>query len=642
MSALPEFIGVCLSTMHCENRFFFIKALNKTAVKNGFRLMIFNSCSDLYEQGNLNNDGESSVYRCIPYDKLSAMVIFPAFIYNKVIISEVADNCRRRNIPVFSIDTPTEGCYNFRFGYSDSFERICRHVIGDHGVRRVFLMAGMKGNSFSQEREDAFRRVLREYDLPDEPDNIGYGEFWSDPTYDVMRRWFVKEKREVPEAIICANDTMAMTVSMFLQNMGVSVPEDCIVTGFDGLEEAEFYIPRFTTSRPDYDKMSQLIVDSILGLREGRVPPETAVIGFIIVFSQSCGCQEIDTSNVNNAVHTVLNRLFLSEQRQQFMCSIQSSISKMSDITELPEILIDKFQCHTNVFALNYDVFTAPAFGAHRTGDNSFSDKMHILFHRYFWRIIEPCTISRMDFIPCPELLCERTDPIVVCCLHNISTVMGYCVFQPEINFDEFEKVHTLMSVMDSAIGSFHSRQQIKLMNSQLMDANSELQRLSLHDFLTGLMNRRGFYAEIERAMENCFGEGMSVVIISADLDGLKYINDSFGHGEGDNAIVTVGRALISSSHNDEICARFGGDEFSAAALVRSADVQGYYDGFRHRFLTFLKEYDEEAGKPYKVEASIGCCAEPFRKGMSIEKLVNSADKQMYDDKVRRRKQRTK
>ena len=642
MSALPEIIGVCLSTMHNENRFFFIESFNRIAVENGFRLMIFNSCTDLYEQNNLNNDGESSVFRCIPYHKLSAMVIFPSFIYNQDIILEVVENCRSRNIPVFSIDTTIQDCYNYSFSYGDCFEQMCRHVIGHHGARRVFLMAGFQDNSFSQERVEAFRRVLREFGLPDVPENIGYGGFWSEPTKDVLCRWFVKEKREIPDAIICANDTMAITVSNFLQNMGVSVPEDCIITGFDGLVESEFYVPSITTCRPDYDEMSQLITDAVIGLKNGIKPPESAKIGFSVIFSQSCGCHEIDTSNVNHAIQTVLKRLFLSEKRQQFMCSLQSTMSKMSDITELPGILIDKFECHTNVFALNYDVFTAPAFGAHRKGDNSFSDKMHILYQRYFWRIIEPCTIDRADFIPCPELLFERTDPIVVCCLHYIDTVMGYCVFQPEIDFDEFEKIYTLMSALGAAIGSFHSRHQIKLMNSRLMDANDELQHLSLHDFLTGLMNRRGFYSEMEAAMEKCSGEGMSVVIISADLDGLKYINDSFGHSEGDNAIVAVGRALMSSSHNDEVCARFGGDEFSAAAIVRSADVQGYYEGFRHRFQKFLKEYDQEAGKPYKVEASIGFCAEPFRKGMSIEKLVNSADKQMYDDKVRRRKQRTK
>ena len=642
MSAKQELIGVCLSTMHKENRFFFIRSLNKIAVEQGFRILIFNSRSDLYEQGNLDNDGESSVFRAIPYQMLSAMIVFPSFIYNKDTIELITDNCRSHNIPVFSIDTETKGCYNYSFSYGSCFEQMCRHVIGEHGARNVLLMAGIKGNQFSDERENAFHKVIREYGLPDDTDNVGYGGFWSLPAIDVMKRWFEKEKRSVPDAIICANDTMAINVSTYLQNMGVSVPGDCIVTGFDGTVEAEYHVPSLTTCIPDYDSMNRLIVDSIMGLKNGQEPPTTMQIGFRIIYSQSCGCKAIDTSNVNNSIQTVLNRLFLSQQRQQLMCSLQSSMSKMTDITELPAILIDKFQCHTNVFALNYDVFTAPAFGAHRKGENSYSDKMHILYHRYFWRIMQPCTIDRAEFFPCPELLYERTDPIVVCCLHFIDTIMGYCIFQPEIDIDEFEKIHTMMSAMGAAMGNFHSRQQINLINNQLILANDELHRLSAHDFLTGLMNRRGFYSEIERAMENCCGDGMSVVIISADLDGLKHINDSYGHSEGDNAIVAVGRALLSSSHNDEICARFGGDEFSAAALVRSEDVESYCQGFSKRFAQHLKEYDEEAGKPYKVEASIGFCHAPFSRDMSIEKLVNSADKQMYNDKVRRRKQRTK
>ena len=71
----PKLIGVCLSTIQDEDRYNFIKALNKYAVSSGYRLLIFNACTDLYEDNNSNYKGEGAVYKLIPYEKLSALVI---------------------------------------------------------------------------------------------------------------------------------------------------------------------------------------------------------------------------------------------------------------------------------------------------------------------------------------------------------------------------------------------------------------------------------------------------------------------------------------------------------------------------------------------------------------------------------------
>ena len=100
----PELIGVCLSTLYDEDRYNFVKKLNKFAVDKGYRLIIFNSVSDLYERFNKNNEGASSVFRLIPYKKLAAMIIFPSFIHSEEIVEEIAENCRKKRIPLISID----------------------------------------------------------------------------------------------------------------------------------------------------------------------------------------------------------------------------------------------------------------------------------------------------------------------------------------------------------------------------------------------------------------------------------------------------------------------------------------------------------------------------------------------------------
>ena len=640
MSDQIRFIAVCLSTIHDEDRFFFIRSLNDEACRHGYRLLVFNSCSDLYEPENLNNAGEAAVFRLIPYHKLSAIIIMSNFLCDEKLLSDIVEKSHAADVPVFSIDKEIEGCRCYSFDYSGTFERLCQHVIRDHGAKDLRMIAGAKENVYSSERVKAFLKALEENGLPCDENRVGYGNFWEGPTLDLLDQWFGIEKIDVPDAIICANDTMAIITSNYLQRRGVKVPEDCIVTGFDGIMQAEYCLPKLTTCRQDYDKMGRLLVESIMSLEKGGEVPKKAVVGFDIIKSQSCGCQPVRADNVNVILQTLIDRVTRSSNRQALMCSVQSAVSKMADISELPSVLIDKFAFHTNIFALTRDVFEAPDFGSSRKGENAYADQIDIVYQRYFWVEQKPCTIKVSDLLPAPELLVRRKEPVIVCSVHFLEMVMGYCVFQPEIDFDDYEKFHTLMSAINASMGNFHGRLQIRSINTRLISVNGELKHLSDHDYMTGLMNRRGFYSELARMVEQKHGTDTLVVMISADLDGLKEINDNFGHIEGDNAITTVAKALISSSMQGEICARFGGDEFSVAALIPEKSGRQYIRNFTKRFADYISDYNQISGKPYKVEASIGVYSEMMSDYFDADRMIKNADERMYADKISRKKAR--
>ncbi len=635
-----KIIGVCLSTIHEEDRFYFIRSLNRHAAAAGFRLMIFNACSDLYEADNPNTDGERNVFRLIPYDRLSAMIVFPQFLYNDPIIDEVVKNCLDKKIPVVSIDREIEGCICFSFSYADVFEQLCAHVIDDHGAKSLMMVAGVKGNSFSDERIAAFRKALTERGLYYDDSLVGYGNFWDAPTHDLMAEWFEEERRPYPDAIVCANDSMAIAVSSYLQKHHIRVPEDCIVTGFDGIMQAQYHIPHLTTCRQDYDKMGQLITESIEALIAGKPCPKKQVIGFRVICSQSCGCQPISFYNVNDAAQEMYDRVRLASQRQEMMCTVQGDIPRMQSIEELPTIFVNKFILPTTVFAVNGDMFDPPEFGLGHRREQAFSDKIRIVLQRYFWYETEPCTISRSELLPAPDLMLNHEEPILVCALHFLDLSLGYCLFQPEITIDEYQKMHTFMSAVNAAFGSFHAQMQIRSINSQLKAVNAELEKLYVHDYLTGLLNRRGFYKEFRSQMKNCTQEKHCAFLISADLDRLKYINDTYGHLEGDNAIIAVAQALLHACGPHDICARFGGDEFAVGGFLPESLAEICFERFRRQFEEYLKKYNDSAGNPYPVEASIGCYAEPLDETFDLDHMIRTADDRMYAQKQKRRRER--
>ncbi len=634
-----KLIGVCISRIQEEYRINCIRALNHYARKSGYRLLVFNTSTDLYYKDNANDIGEASVFQLIPYDKLDAMVFFAETLKNEFVTDAILRRCKEHGIPVMSIDSHLEGCINFSFDYSNTFELLCRHVINDHHVKRVFMVAGLKDNRFSEERVEAFRQVLKENNLSLEENQVGYGDFWEKPTRETMENWFDLQKLKVPDAIICANDSMAIVVSNFLQKRGFRIPEDCIVTGFDGIMQAGYHIPHLTTCTQDYDEMGRVLVQTIEDIRNGCSPKGNHVVDFHIIHSQSCGCEETDARNVNDAMQDILDRLRLSQERQEQTCQLQSSVTSMSSLSELPSILTNIFIFHTIVFAINDDIFRAPDFGQNHRGDNAFGESVNILYHRNFWNPGEPCIIRCTELAPRLLEMLKRENPIVFCPIHFMDLILGYCAFQPDIDSDEYEKINSFMNAINSSLGIYHSQMHTKSINLQLKSANNELERLYVHDHMTGLLNRRGFYRQIRQQMDDSTGKDLSIILISADLDGLKYINDTFGHIEGDNAITTVGHALMTSAIQGEVCSRFGGDEFTVAGIISDAD-QTYFDGFLKRFYTYLEQYNSVSRKPYQVESSIGFCIMPLSKEIDLDQMIKIADDRMYENKVQRKKAR--
>ncbi len=210
--------------------------------------------------------------------------------------------------------------------------------------------------------------------------------------------------------------------------------------------------------------------------------------------------------------------------------------------------------------------------------------------------------------------------------VHFGDKTFGYSVLQRELT-----DTHKLNLVY---------RNWLRLVNNSLemMRAKNRYMVLLIHDEMTGLLNRRGFYERLEKAIAAGEVSEHDIVILSVDLDGLKKINDTYGHTEGDNAIITVGRALCTACGNEAVCARFGGDEFAAAVIVHKQQTASWYAEFTRAFSQSISEYNAVSGKPYQVMASVGFAAQPCSETMNLEALINRADSQMYADKAEHKK----
>ena len=164
-----------------------------------------------------------------------------------------------------------------------------------------------------------------------------------------------------------------------------------------------------------------------------------------------------------------------------------------------------------------------------------------------------------------------------------------------------------------------------------------ELVNLSLVDDLTGLYNRKGFLALAEHRLKLAYRTGEPFLVVFADLDGLKTINDTWGHQEGNRALVDAAGVLKDSFRQSDILARLGGDEFAvfvADAAESSTNTVG------QRVRSKLDSCRTGSERPYELSFSIGIVPGHFAGPSDIETLLGLADALMYQEKRDKRQAR--
>jgi diguanylate cyclase (GGDEF)-like protein len=160
----------------------------------------------------------------------------------------------------------------------------------------------------------------------------------------------------------------------------------------------------------------------------------------------------------------------------------------------------------------------------------------------------------------------------------------------------------------------------------------AELGNLALTDELTGLYNRRGFLAMAERQMRLARRTGRGMMLFMIDLDGLKEINDTFGHAEGDLALRRASAVLEDTFRDSDLVARLGGDEFAVLG-IEAADQSEHT--IKVRLFEGLKAINAEESC-YEISLSLGVARfEPCDR-TSIGELMARADRAMYQHKRRR------
>jgi two-component system cell cycle response regulator len=169
----------------------------------------------------------------------------------------------------------------------------------------------------------------------------------------------------------------------------------------------------------------------------------------------------------------------------------------------------------------------------------------------------------------------------------------------------------------------------------QHVKMQEKVRTMAVTDELTGLYNRRGFFSLVEKLFQLCKREKKGIFMLYTDLDGLKKINDTFGHKEGDIALIDIADILRNNYRESDIIARIGGDEFVVIPIGTTEDSAEIATS---RLQKSIEIHNSEINRSYKLSLSFGIAYYDPENPCSIDDLLVQGDKLMSEQKRHKQK----
>lgn len=616
-------IGVFLSQAYHEYQDMVCRGICSRANGLGYNVAIF---SNFLGYGEFKYEiGESYIAHLPRYEDLDGIIMLPDTMHVKEYKENIIENIKQYGkCPVVSIRQNIEDYFNVLIDDENILEDIIRHFIEVHKFKKLNFLTGPKDNPASDQRLSTYRRILSEYGLPIEEERIYYGDFWKDSAWHAVNKW-LSNPDTWPEAIICANDYMAIAVCNALLEKGLVVPNDIAVSGCDNLEVTMDFIPHITTVGIPFYDMGVEAVDKIHKANQGLDQEKTSYFKFTTYIRESCGCK---MSNYFESIirrrNDIINKL---EDKDKDISNNAYMSIDLTGVTTLDK-LNNKLSSYTylNKGFSSFYMCLFNDWDNHLQEDgfkNRLCDrKVTMAVGKKNEEWLQQVQFDGRELLP-PNYMDKEPQYFYFNMLHHQENCYGYTA----INFNEYQAYK--LSYQGWLINVSNALENIKI-NNKLNKLVYKLEEMSIKDDLTGLYNRRALHIFGKKYLNQCKKNHGSLMVFSADMDNLKYINDNFGHAKGDIAIKTVAEALINASQDDELCVRMGGDEYAVIGTDYDHDKARK---FVAEFEESIRKFNKANKYKFKISISYGWIIIQANENTTLEECLSIADEKMYMQK---------
>ncbi|MBO7661782.1 MAG: GGDEF domain-containing protein [Clostridia bacterium] len=620
-------IGLVTCASNFERHQIMIHAFHQALKKKGpFALYVITNYG-IYYGDHFTWRGEAADYSLLDHIQLDGCILESNLASDRM-TGQLAERLRKRRIPVIAMNLSLEGVPSVNLKLTQAGRQLMKHLLEDRRCERIDLVMSPGHSVIFQDMLKVYREELEAHGLPYLPERI------RETTVSIQngRNMLTRILREEPDpglrAVICVHDVCAIGVCMEAEALGIRIPEDLLVCSLNYSQNSMIFRPDITgVDRVDRTAVG-LACDLLEKMIAGEdVPPVTHYEG-VLRYGASTG-SAIDEVAAEYQRQTLqqqaVNKIEMGGQVSRMM-QFNDDLEKAESLEDWAQSLDDTLQdigCQGFYCCLNHDdlPYIESNLEDHKTEDSPNYDSRMTVITGFSPRTGE----IRNRAFPIEELVPIQPcpgDQFLVLPIHHAARSYGYMVY---LN-DDLPIGRYVFRIFQESLGASLDN----LHKKMILKGNiRELDRLHMEDQMTGLFNR---FALNRFAPE--YIRGGSYTTVLADMDSLKTINDTYGHLAGNNAICMIAESLKDILPEGDLILRYGGDEF----LILSGNTDPvYWERFKTELNDRLKQSAEKQKLPYAVGISIGYAICGGNGSCAIEKQIEQADRQMYENKRARK-----
>ncbi|MDD5936212.1 MAG: GGDEF domain-containing protein [Clostridiales bacterium] len=544
-------------------------------------------------------------------------------------IEQICKEIREKKIPSLSLEYCFDGIDYMGTDNYSGMAKLTEHLIQVHNVKNLIWIGGPEDNKESQERYQAVTDTAKRFGITIPKENIlcGYWSYYV--VQDVLAKW-MDQYHELPDAILCANDLMAIGVCTYLKDLGYKIPEQVIVTGFDHLESGQTYYPAITSIDRGWNERGYQGIQHLMKLINGDPVKHMNQYLSAVAVEESCGCV-LSSEQKERQLNTCCTRYSQHMDKTFYdwhLSGIDASTSHIKNKEELTQKLSDFFKdAHSyegNNFGIYLDTNYIETFEHDSPSQTDrFSEEMDVVF------LMKDSVVQSSQKIKTRQMLAnynsesKEAHSYLFFGLHDAERCIGYTSLCDVINMLKDYSIHLWLKHVTEGIK--RTQQSIRMEN-----LNHKLEQISMTDELTGLYNRLGYEKIAIPYLNDCCNKGDTGAIMVVDINKMKVINDEYGHLNGDLAIKVVAQTIHENLPESWSAVRYGGDEF---VLLGKCPEDKNVEDIKSKVIKALDLKTSSMQLPFSLGISIGSVLVNPDQNISMEEYFKMADKAMYQMK---------
>lgn len=596
-----------------------------------------------YQDTSSREIGDSNIFNLIRFDMFDGVVLLTDRIRTPGMAEGLVWRLKHEYKGPVVVAGDESGDYDsVNVAHRENIARLTDHLIEAHGCRSIVLLNGWENNANSEEKTLGYLDSMERHGLEADRSHVRYGNYWYDSGKELADE--IAQSRadgeKLPDAVVCAGDLMAVGLATEFEKLGIKVPEDIAVAGYDasGLN-SEYSVPLTTIEIPAYEDgryTAELLISKIDGTECGRRPETDA-----LYIGGSCGCSRSERkkdngrfawdANFRNGIYGSYHDHMLEDLLSQR--DYRDFYNTMFQYIQPDRELRDFHLCMNEYWNTPEVMMGANA--------------LRVGYTKNIYRILkcgsdeQNCAI---DFDDCfdvslllPELWDDRSEPAAY-------------IFTP-IYFEDRCFGYAAVNYGDACRGydsSYTSWMKKAMQGMEAFYRQASLQKLldkvnasQIRDDLTGLYNYNGFVPRCRDMCEDALMNGRQIMLMAVDMRGLGMINARFGRKTGDEAILSLSQMLSESLRKSDLCMRMCNDEFVIATQVQNGQ-KNYAKAIVDRLQKKTRKFNDENKGQFTINICYAADIVSVTSAEALDNFINdvinhknAAKMQQYADEKR-------